>query len=60
MKSKILAWIAIIWGGLVLLRGLSIILSGHGGGGTYGAGQIAALLFAGLLLFIGIRTLVKN
>ena len=60
MKNKILGWIGVVWGGLVLLSGLAKLLSGGLGGGAYGAGQFAGFLFGGLLCLAGVYTLRKN
>ena len=60
MKSKILGWIAIVWGGLVLLSGLTKLLSGGVGRGAYGAGQLTGFLFGGILCSVGIYTLCKK
>ena len=60
MKNKVLGWIAIVWGGLVLLSGLTKLLSGGVGVGAYGAGQLTGILFGGVLCAVGVYTLCKK
>jgi len=60
MKNKVLGWIAVVWGGLVLLSGLAKLSSGGVGGGAYGAGQVTGFVFGGLLCAAGIYTLCKK
>ena len=60
MKNKILGWVAVVWGGLVLLSGLAKLSLGRTGGGAYGAGQLTGFLFGGVLCAVGIYTLCKK
>ena len=60
MKNKMLGWIAIVWGGLVLLSGLTKLFSGGMGAGAYGAGQVAGFLFGGVLCSVGLYTVGKK
>ena len=41
MKNTLLGWMALVWGGLVLLGGLPKLVSAGAGAGAYGAGQLA-------------------
>ena len=56
LSSRIIPVILIIWGALVVLR----VLFGGNGGGAYGAGQLFAGLIGALMVFAGIRVLVRN
>jgi len=60
MKNKILGWIGVVWGGLVLLSGLAKMSSGGTGEGAYGAGQFTGVIFGGLLCLAGVYTLRKK
>ena len=61
MKNKILGWIGVIWGGLLLLKFVVSLLSGERiGGGAYGAGQITGVIFGGLLFLAGLLALRKK
>lgn len=60
MKNKVLGWIGVIWGGLVLLSGFVKMSSGGVGGGAYGAGQVAGFVIGGLLCLAGVYTLRKK
>ena len=60
MNSKVLGWIATVWGGLVLLGNLPRLLSEGVGGGAYGAGQLTGWIFGGVLCGAGIYTLCKK
>ena len=60
MKNKILGWVGVVWGGLILLSGIARLLSGGTGGGAYGAGQVAGFVFGGLLCFAGVLALRKK
>ena len=53
----ILGWVGVIWGGLLVARGLRSLLAGELGSGAYGLGQLTGILFGALLLFAGIRAL---
>ena len=57
MKYKILGWIGVVWGGLILASGLYQLFTGRIGGGAYGAGRLVGLLFGVLLLYAGLRAL---
>ena len=52
MKHKILGWVGIIWGGLIVVSGVLRLVSGERSAGAYGAGQMAGLA-VGALLFVG-------
>ena len=60
MKNKILAWIGVIWGGLIVLSGLVKLFSGGISGGAYGVGQLLAFVFGGVLCFAGARGLSQK
>lgn len=60
MKYRILGWMGIVWGALVVLIGVRGLLSGGIEGSAYGAGRLAGLVFGGLLVFAGIRALRKK
>jgi uncharacterized protein YegJ (DUF2314 family) len=57
MKYKILGWIAIAWGGLILVTGIVNVATGRIHSASYGAVQAVALGFAVLMLYAGIRAL---
>ena len=55
MRNRVLGGIGVLWGGLILLGRLS-----EGGAGAYGAGQVVGLVFAVLLLVVGLYYLVRG
>jgi hypothetical protein len=60
MRNRIFGAIGILWGGGLLLFKL---LGGGGqpqGSGAYGAGQTGGLIFAGVLLTVGMYYFVKS
>ncbi len=57
MKYKILGWIAIAWGGLILAAGIVNVATGRIHSAAFAAGQAVALGFAALMLYAGIRAL---
>ncbi len=59
MKIKILGWIATIWGGLILINSIVKLCTTGFGDGAYGVGQLVAVVFGGILLIAGIRSLRK-
>ena len=60
MRQKILGVAGVLWGGtLLLLHFLSGGLSPVAGGGAYAAGQSFGLLFADLLVVVGIYYLAR-
>ncbi len=60
MKNKILGWIGVVWGGLLLISGIVRVLSGEMSQGAYGAGQLVGFLLAGGLLLGGVFALRKK
>lgn len=54
---RFLPFIAVVWGAAILAFG---IIKGISGSGSYGAGQITALLFGVALVLAGIRELKKR
>ena len=59
MKHKVLGWIGIVWGGLILVNAAFKLLSGAPPQGAHGAGQMVAWLLGGVLVFAGVRSLKK-
>jgi hypothetical protein len=57
MRNKISGAIGVIWGGLILLNGLS---SSASGSGAYRGGQMAAMLFGVLLVVAGVYYFFKK
>ena len=59
MRNRVLGAIGVLWGGAILVGRLA---SGSPveGAGTYGAGQAAGLVFAALLLIVGLYYLVRG
>ena len=58
MRNLILAIVITIWGAGIILRGL--FADGLAAGGSYGAGQTAAFLFAFAMVFAGVRGILKH
>lgn len=58
MRNRILGAIALLWGGWALLR--TYLAGGPAGAGAYRDGQIAALVFAALLVLAGGYYLIKG
>jgi len=58
MRNRILGAIGVLWGAAILMR--SYLAGGPFGSGAFLAGQIAALLFAALLVLVGAYYLVKG
>ena len=58
-KRKILGWVCVIWGGLILLNGLPVLFRPPTGS-AYGMGQLSATLFGAFMLFVGVRELRKK
>lgn len=58
MKNRIFGGIGVLWGGAVLVS--SMLKGGPEGNGAYGAGQTGGLVFAGLLLVVGLYFLIKG
>ena len=54
---KLLPLIAVIWGGGVIVYGISKGLSGSG---SYAAGQVAAMLFGVVLVVVGVRSFTRR
>ena len=59
MRNRILGTIGVLWGGGTLLFKL-IGGSRTEGNDAYAAGQIAALIFGGLMLIVGLYLLTKG
>ena len=59
MRNRILGAIGVVWGGLILLGRLA---SGGpvDGTGAYGGGQMIGLVFAVLLLLVGLYYLIRG
>ena len=58
MRNRILGAIGFVWGGAMLVR--ACIVGGPQGTGAYRQGQIAALVFAALLVIVGGYYLIKG
>jgi len=58
MKNRIYGGIGVLLGGAILISGL--ISGGGSGQGAYGAGRTTGLVFGGLLLIVGLYYLVKG
>lgn len=58
MRQRILGFICVVWGTAVLVYGLT----GHftPSNGAYRVGEIAALVFAGVMVVVGARALLKD
>lgn len=59
MRNRVLGAIGVLWGGAILLRRLTGGSVGEGAE-AYGAGQAAGLVFAVLLLVVGLYYLVRG
>jgi hypothetical protein len=60
MRNRILGAIGVLWGGFILL---GRVVANHppvDGPSTYAAGQMAGLIFAGLLLVVGLFYLIRG
>lgn len=51
MRNKILGWVGVLWGGLIVLTGIPRAITGDIGAGAYAVGQVTGLLFGALLLY---------
>jgi hypothetical protein len=58
MRKRILGAIGVLWGGAMLVR--AYLGGGPVGSGAYRNGQIAALVFAALLLLLGGYYLIRG
>jgi hypothetical protein len=58
MGRLILAIIITIWGAGIVLRG--VLGSGLDGSGAYGGGQLFAFVFGAVMVFAGVRHVVKH
>jgi hypothetical protein len=58
MRNRILGALGVLWGSAMLIR--SYRTGGPIGSGAYLAGQFAALVFAALLVLVGVYYLVKG
>ena len=59
MRNRILGAIGILWGGFILSARLAADRP-VGGPGAYTAGQVAGLVFAALLVVVGLFYLIKG
>lgn len=57
MRNRVLGAIGVLWGGMILLGRLSGGGAGDGAG-AYGAGQAVGLVFAVLLLVVGLYYMI--
>ncbi len=58
MRNRIFGGIAVVWGGAMLIY--SLMKGGTQGQGAYAAGQTAGLVFAALLVVVGLYYLVQG
>jgi hypothetical protein len=58
MRQRILGGIGVVWGGALLLR--RMVAGPPAGQGAYAAGQNGALVFAVLLLVVGLYYLIRK
>ena len=58
MRNRIFGGIGVVWGGAMLVSAL--LRAGPEGSGAYGAGQVAGLVFALLLVVVGGYYLLKG
>lgn len=58
MRNRIFGLIGVVWGGAVLIS--SLVKGGVQGSGAYAAGQSGAMVFASLMLLVGMYYLVKG
>jgi hypothetical protein len=59
MRNRILGVIAVLWGAFILVGRLAAYRAVDEPG-AYAAGQVAGLVFAGLLLVVGLFYLIKG
>ncbi len=57
MKNKLIGFIAVIWGGAIVVKGL---LSPETGSGAYGVGSLIGFGFGAVLLLVGGRQLWRE
>jgi hypothetical protein len=57
MALKILGWIGIVWGGLILVGGGIQLLTGMASGGAYQVGQATSIAIGARMLYAGLRAL---
>ena len=61
MRNRILGAIAVVWGGFILVGRLAADRALDGAGaGAYAAGHMAGVVFAVLLLVVGLFYLIKG
>ena len=58
MRNRIFGAIGVLWGGGILVAG--IVKGCPEGEGAYGSGQIAGLVFGGLLFVVGLYFLIRG
>jgi hypothetical protein len=58
MRNRIFGAIGVLWGGAILVR--TYFIGGPAGTGAYRNGQIAALVFAALLVLVGGYYLIRG
>ena len=58
MRYRIFGAIGVVWGGAILLR--AYLAGGPAGTGAYRNGQIAAFVFAALMVIVGGYYLIKG
>jgi hypothetical protein len=58
MRNRILGGIGVAWGGAILVY--MLIKGGPQGQGAYAAGQIAGMIFGGVLLLAGLYYLITG
>ena len=52
---RILGWIGIVWGGLIVLGGGVQLFTGLAGGGAYQFGEATGIALGALMLYAGLR-----
>lgn len=60
MRNKILGWIGIVWGGLIVLNGIAKIIIGNMGSGAYAVGQVIALGIGAWMFYAGLGAVRKK
>jgi peptidoglycan/LPS O-acetylase OafA/YrhL len=58
LRNRIFGAIGVIWGGLILAR--TFFVGGPQGSGAYHQGQMAAIIFAAVLVIVGAYYLLKG
>jgi hypothetical protein len=61
MKYKILGWVGIVWGSLIIVNGIIRLISvADLGGGAYGAGQLVGFVLGALFIYAGTSALRRK